>query len=233
MPGAPDMILLHYTGMFDADEALQRLCSPEAEVSTHYFVHEDGRIVQCVREDRRAWHAGAGSWKNDSDINSCSIGIEIANQGHDYGYPDFPRRQMAAVIALCRGIVARRAIPTERVLGHSDIAPARKKDPGEKFPWRLLHDSGVGLWVEPVRISEGGALLSRGDSGEAVAALQGDLSRYGYSVFQGGTFDEITRDAVTAFQRHFRPARIDGVADRSTIETLRALLAKLPESATA
>ena len=224
----PDMILLHYTGMADANAALERLCSPAAEVSTHYFVFEDGRIVQCVREERRAWHAGAGGWQNDADINSCSIGVEIVNPGHDNGYPDFPRRQIAAVIALCRGIIARRKIPAERVLGHADIAPARKRDPGEKFPWRLLHDSGVGHWVEPARITESGRILSPGDTGEHVQQLQDDLAKYGYSIFQNGTYDDVTRDVVTAFQRHFRPGRVDGLADSSTVSTLRRLLETPP-----
>jgi N-acetylmuramoyl-L-alanine amidase len=225
---APDMILLHYTGMLDAEAALRRLCAATSEVSTHYFVHEDGRIVQCVHEARRAWHAGAGSWQNETDINSCSIGVEIANPGHDHGYPDFPRRQIAAVIMLCRGIIARRQIAAERVLAHSDIAPARKKDPGEKFPWRRLHESGVGHWVEPARITETGRILSPGDSGQPVSDLQSDLSKYGYSVFQNGAYDEVTRDAVIAFQRHFRPARVDGIADSSTVNTLRRLLETLP-----
>ena len=227
---APDMILLHYTGIPDADAALERLCSPASEVSTHYFVHEDGRIVQCVREERRAWHAGSGSWQNDVDINSCSIGIEIVNPGHDHGYPDFPLRQIAAVITLCRGIIARRNIPADRILAHSDIAPPRKKDPGEKFPWRRLHESGVGHWVEPARITESGRILSPGDSGEAVSELQSFLSKYGYSVFQNGTYDEVTRDAVIAFQRHFRPSRVDGIADSSTVNTLRRLLETPPRS---
>ncbi len=141
---APDMILLHYTGMQSTPAALERLCSAESKVSAHYFVFEDGRIVQSVPEGRRAWHAGVSSWAGENDINSLSIGIEIANPGHDFGYPDFPKRQIAAVIALCRGIIARRGIKPGRVLAHSDVAPSRKQDPGEKFPWKLLHDSGVG-----------------------------------------------------------------------------------------
>jgi len=152
-PGcAPDMIVLHYTGMPDADAALERLCAPDSEVSTHYFVYEDGRIIQCVPEARRAWHAGKAGWAGETDINSCSIGIEIANPGHQHGYPEFPRRQIAAVITLCRGIAARRRILPDRVLAHSDVAPTRKQDPGEKFPWPLLARSGVGLWVDPVPI---------------------------------------------------------------------------------
>ena len=115
---------------------LDHLCSPLSEVSAHYVVMEDGHIVQCVPESRRAWHAGVSSWAGETDINSCSIGIEIANPGHNFGYPDFPPRQIAAVIALCRGIFTRHRIPNDRVLAHSDVAPSRKQDPGEKFPWR-------------------------------------------------------------------------------------------------
>ena len=160
----PDMIVLHYTGMRDAKLALEHLCSPLSEVSAHYVVMEDGHIVQCVPESRRAWHAGVSSWAGETDINSCSIGIEIANPGHDYGYPDFPRRQTAAMIALCRSILTRHRIPANRVLGHSDVAPSRKKDPGEKFPWRLLHDSGIGLWVKPAPITAaGGRIFVLGD----------------------------------------------------------------------
>ena len=153
---SPDMIVLHYTGMADAASAIVRLCTEGTEVSAHYVVLEDGNIVQLVRESARAWHAGVSSWHDETDLNSCSIGIEIVNPGHDLGYPDFPLRQTAAVIALCKGIMIRRDIPKHRVLAHSDVAPSRKKDPGEKFPWRLLADSGVGLWVEPAPIVPGG-----------------------------------------------------------------------------
>ena len=157
----PDMIVLHYTGMPDAAGALDLLCSPQSKVSAHYFVFEDGYIVQMVEESRRAWHAGTSFWAGETDINSCSIGIEIANPGHDYGYPDFPKRQIAAVIALCRSIQTRHAVPPARVLAHSDVAPSRKQDPGEKFPWRTLSDSGVGHWVNPAPITEGGLACAR------------------------------------------------------------------------
>ncbi len=226
---AADMIVLHYTGMADADAALARLCAPESEVSTHYFVYEDGRIIQCVPEARRAWHAGSAGWAGETDINSCSIGIEVANPGHDHDYPDFPRRQIAAVIALCRGIIARRGIRADRVLAHSDVAPARKKDPGEKFPWRLLHESGVGLWVKPVRIAEGGNPLLPGQSGERVRLLQTKLAEYGYAVATDGKYDEAMAQVVAAFQRHFRPERVDGIADDSTRETLGRVLAARDE----
>jgi N-acetylmuramoyl-L-alanine amidase len=145
----PDMIVLHYTGMSDTESALTRLTSAGTDVSAHYVVLEDGSIVQCVPELARAWHAGQSSWSGETDINSAAIGIEIVNRGHDLGYQDFPLRQVAAVIALCKGIMLRRKVPKHRVLAHSDVAPGRKKDPGEKFPWRLLADSGVGHWAEP------------------------------------------------------------------------------------
>jgi N-acetylmuramoyl-L-alanine amidase len=220
----PDMILLHYTGKVDAAVALERLCAPGSEVSAHYLVLEDGRVIQMVQESRRAWHAGASSWAGQSDINSCSIGIEIANPGHDFGYPDFPKRQIAAVTALCRGIQTRNTIPPARVLAHSDVAPSRKQDPGEKFPWRTLWDSGVGHWVHPAPIKEGGAVVALGDRGDAVTSIQDLLSTYGYGVAVNGTYDSATHDVVKAFQRHFRPERIDGIVDESTRATLQELL---------
>jgi N-acetylmuramoyl-L-alanine amidase len=222
----PDMILLHYTGMIDAAVALDRLCAPGSEVSAHYLVLEDGRVIQMVQESRRAWHAGVSSWAGQSDINSCSIGIEIANPGHDFGYPDFPKRQIAAVTALCRGIQTRNTIPPARVLAHSDVAPSRKQDPGEKFPWRTLWDSGVGHWIKPTPISEGGAVLALGDRGDAVTSIQDLLAKYGYDITITGTYDSATHDAAKAFQRHFRPERVDGIVDESTRLTLQELLAQ-------
>ena len=221
----PDMIVLHYTGMPDAKAALAKLCSAGSEVSTHYLVMDDGHIVQCVPEARRAWHAGAASWDGDADINSCSIGIEITNPGHDHGYPDFPKRQIAAVIALCRSILTRYRIPPHRVLGHSDVAPARKRDPGEKFPWRLLHESGIGLWVKPAPIVPGGSIFVLGENDPSIMEVQVMLGKYGYGLPASGRFDGTTRDVVAAFQRHFRAAQVDGIADTSTIATIKALLA--------
>jgi N-acetylmuramoyl-L-alanine amidase len=225
---SPDMVVLHYTGMTDAASAIVRLCTEGTEVSAHYVVLEDGNIVQCVRESARAWHAGTSSWGAETDINSRSIGIEIVNPGHDLGYTDFPLRQVAAVIALCKGIMIRRDIPKHRVLAHSDVAPGRKKDPGEKFPWRLLADSGVGLWTEPAPIVSGEQKLL-GASGDDVLALQRSLSRFGYGVPLNGQYDTATMDVVAAFQRHFRPERVDGIADQSTLTTLHDLLALLPQ----
>jgi N-acetylmuramoyl-L-alanine amidase len=226
-PGRPDVLLLHYTGMTDTDEALERLCSPVANVSSHYLVYEDARIFQLVPEARRAHHAGASSWEGETDINSRSIGIEIANPGHEWGYVDFPDRQIEVVIALCRDILRRRPIRADRVLAHSDIAPSRKQDPGEKFPWARFHAVGVGHWVEPAPFGEVHG-PSLGDSGAAVAELQAMLAKYGYGIPSVGQFDPPMHDVVVAFQRHFRPARIDGIADQSTVETLRRLLAARP-----
>src|SRR5882724_3577295 len=144
-----DILLLHYTGMQSGVTACERLCDASANVSSHYLVYEDGRVDQLVPEARRAWHAGVSSWKGETDINSRSIGIEIVNPGHEFGYRDFPEAQIEAVKTLCRDIVARHTIPAARVLAHSDVAPARKEDPGEKFPWDRLAAAGIGLWVAP------------------------------------------------------------------------------------
>ncbi len=225
----PDMILLHYTGMPTGEAALARLCSSDSKVSSHYVVFEDGRIVQCVPEQARAWHAGVSFWAGETDINSCSIGIEIVNPGHEFGYRDFPLRQIAAVISLCRSILTRRGpIRSDRILAHSDVAPTRKQDPGEKFPWELLNKSGIGHWVRPAPLNLEGPMFKPGDSGDAVKRLQRILRGYGYGIEETGSYDDATRDVVTAFQRHFRPARVDGVADASTLLTLRALLETRP-----
>jgi len=224
---SPDIILLHYTGMETAEGALTWLCAPESQVSCHYFVHEDGRVEQLVRETDRAWHAGKSFWKGETDVNSASIGIEIANAGHPGGLPDFPQKQIAAVIELCLDCGERWRIAPERVLAHSDVAPVRKVDPGEKFPWDLLHAAGVGHWVEPSPIA-GGRFFQRGDCGQPVEALQTLLSLYGYGTEIDGHYSEKTEGVVAAFQRHFRPARVDGIADFSTIDTLHRLLSALP-----
>jgi N-acetylmuramoyl-L-alanine amidase len=225
----PDMILLHYTGMANGKVALERLCDAGSKVSAHYLVFEDGRIVQCVPEEWRAWHAGESFWAGETDINSCSIGIEIVNPGHELGYRDFPLRQIAAVISICKSIVTRRGpISADRVLGHSDVAPARKKDPGEKFPWNLLSESGIGHWVRAAPLDLDGPVLRPGDSGEAITRLQRTLASYGYGAEETGHYGLITGEVVTAFQRHFRPARVDGTADASTLLTLRALIETRP-----
>ncbi|AZO00448.1 N-acetylmuramoyl-L-alanine amidase [Mesorhizobium sp. M9A.F.Ca.ET.002.03.1.2] len=222
----PDMIVLHYTGMKTGGGAEAWLCDPASEVSSHYLVHEDGRIVQMVRESDRAWHAGKSSWFGRADINSCSVGIEIVNPGHLLGYRNFPKRQIDAVIGLCKGIVQRHSIPAERVLAHSDVAPGRKIDPGEKFPWKALFEAGVGHLVEAAPVRRGAALKA-GDANAEVEALQSMLALYGYGVEISGAFDRQTEIVVDAFQRHFRQRLVDGVADGSTIRTLERLVASV------
>ena len=208
-PGKPiDMLVIHYTGMRDAEAALRRLTDPEAQVSSHYLIDEAGLVYRLVDEARRAWHAGVSYWAGERDINGASIGIELANPGHEFGYRPFPEPQMMALIALCRGILARHPIPAARVLGHSDVAPARKVDPGELFDWPRLAASGIGQCPRPA-------------SGPAdLASVQKALARFGYEVTESGKSDEPTRLALMAFQRHFRPTRIDGLPDEET----RALL---------
>ncbi|MDB5407477.1 MAG: hypothetical protein JWL84_2389 [Rhodospirillales bacterium] len=190
------MLVLHYTGMTSAAAALARMCDPAAQVSAHYLIDEDGAITRLVAEEHRAWHAGAASWGGVADVNSCSIGIELQNPGHEYGYRDFPAAQIAALTELARDIVTRHRIPAARVLGHSDVAPARKQDPGEKFPWAGLAADGLGLWPDF------GAAATPGDAARQLTAIgyaTGDLAA-----------------TVTAFQRHWRPARCDGVLDGET-----------------
>jgi len=220
----PDMLILHYTGMPSAEVALARLTNATSEVSCHYLVLEDGEIIQMVPEARRAWHAGRGEWEGHKDINSRSIGIEIVNPGHEWGYLAFPAAQMASVTSLSADIARRHGLRPRHILGHSDIAPLRKEDPGEKFDWRTLAQAGVGLWTEPAPI-RGGRFFSAGDEGQPVAALQAMFAMYGYGIGISGRFDELTQAVTRAFQRHFRQARVDGIADASTIETLRALVA--------
>ena len=222
----PNLLLLHYTGMESAEAARDWLLNPESEVSSHYLVLEDGGIVQMVAEEHRAWHAGNSVWKGLRDINSASIGIEIANGGHPAGLPDFPEPQISALITLCKDIIARHGILPERVLGHSDVAPVRKVDPGERFPWQRLAEAGVGHWVEPSPIASG-RYFQRGDGGPPVEALQAMLGYYGYDTPVSGEFCARTEGDVAAFQRHFRPERVDGVADFSTIDTLHRLLKAL------
>ena len=213
-----DTLVLHYTGMRTAGEALERLCDAAAEVSAHYLIDEDGTAVALVAEEHRAWHAGRSAWLGDAGLNDRSIGIELVNPGHEFGYRPFPEPQVAACLTLCLDIVRRWPIPPRRVLAHSDIAPARKQDPGELFPWRRLAAAGLGLW--PAVVAAGGAPPS-------VAAFQDGLAAYGYAVPRHGRADPATVQAVVAFQRHFRPERVDGVVDPETAGRLRGLLARL------
>ncbi len=191
-----DILLLHYTGMISAAAAIERLCNPEAKVSAHYVIDEDGVVYRLLPEGHRGHHAGISFWSGERDINSRSIGIEIVNPGHEHGYRDFPQAQMKSVLALGLDIASRHPIPPERVLGHSDVAPTRKEDPGELFPWQWLAANGLGLWPQSgcTAPDEGAETL---------------LMRYGYETGA----DAVTRASIVAFQRHFRPERMDGLLD--------------------
>ena len=197
-----DMLLLHYTGMKSASEALERLCDPAAKVSAHYTIDEDGTVYVHVAEARRAWHAGVGHWAGASDINARSIGIELVNPGHEFGYRTFPDTQIAALTTLCHSILMRHPIPSWRVLGHSDVAPARKEDPGELFPWQQLAKAGVGLWPQAI-------------AGDLDA---GALAQFGYD--PAAPQDKV----IAAFQRHFRPKKLDGLWDSECAGLLASLL---------
>jgi N-acetylmuramoyl-L-alanine amidase len=199
---AIDMLVLHYTGMASAEAALDRLCDPAAKVSAHYTIGEDGTVYVHVPEARRAWHAGVGHWAGASDINARSIGIELVNPGHEFGYREFAADQIAALTTLCHSILMRHPIPSWRVLGHSDVAPARKEDPGELFPWAQLAKAGIGLWPQAV-----------------TSDLKAEaLARFGYD--PNAPQDK----AVTAFQRHFRPKKLDGQWDSECGGLLASLL---------
>ena len=202
------MLVLHYTGMPDGPGAIARLCDPESKVSAHYVVAEDGQVLRLVAEEKRAWHAGRSSWRGVTDINSASIGIEIVNPGHEYGYRPFPEEQMGALIPLVAAVVGRHAIRPANVVGHSDIAPARKQDPGELFDWDRLARVGLamprpaGKPIDPLW-TDGGFLLA--------------LERFGYDVAN-------RKAAVAAFQRRFRPELIDGIIDGQSRAILLGLL---------
>jgi N-acetylmuramoyl-L-alanine amidase len=218
----PDMIVLHYTGMQTGEAALARLRDPQAKVSAHYVVEEDGRVFALVPEERRAWHAGKSFWKGETDINGLSIGIEIVNPGHEFGYRPFPAVQIDRVVELIADIRTRWTVADARILGHSDVAPGRKEDPGELFPWKQLAQAGHGLWAEPPAAP--GPALAEGDKDAGVFALQAGLTRLGYDSAPSGQFDAATAAIIRAFQRHWRPDRIDGVADGETRARLVALL---------
>jgi N-acetylmuramoyl-L-alanine amidase len=216
---AIDTLILHYTGMPSAATALARLCDPAAKVSAHYLIDEDGSIAALVPEQARAWHAGVSCWQRRERLNDCSIGIELVNPGHEWGYRAFPAAQYAACIELCRALVERWRIPPQRVLAHSDIAPDRKQDPGERFDWPRLAAAGIGLWPEP------GPGRAR-----SLGQVQDELARIGYAVPRDGRLAAPTRRVIVAFQRRYRPERVDGVPDQPTLARLDGLLALLGEA---
>jgi N-acetylmuramoyl-L-alanine amidase len=201
--------------MPSAAAALARLCDPAAKVSAHYLIDEDGSILALVPEPARAWHAGVSAWQGRSALNDGSIGIELVNPGHEWGYRRFPEPQYAACIELCRALLGRWPIPPARVLAHSDVAPDRKQDPGELFDRARLGAAGIGLWPP----SGAGAPRS-------IAQLQTDLATIGYAVPRAGRLDAATRLVIAAFQRHFRPEQVDGEPDQATLARLDGLLAR-------
>lgn len=226
--GRPKFLILHYTGLESFQRSIDVLRDPVCEVSCHYVVDTDGHTVQMVREADRAWHAGRSFWQGETDINSWSIGIEIQNPGHDRGYPEFAEAQIVAVENLAGDIIARHGIESRHVLAHSDIAPQRKNDPGEKFDWQRLARKRIGHWVEPRPLSAAGeknrTSVEAATTPDQIRHLQGLLGRYGYEIAENGLLDEATQRVIIAFQRHFRPERVDGLPDASTIGTLGDLL---------
>jgi N-acetylmuramoyl-L-alanine amidase len=207
------MLILHYTGMRSAEDAIERLCDPAARVSAHYVVEENGTIWRLVPDSERAFHAGRSCWGGGSDLNNVSIGVEIANPGHEWGYCPFPEEQMTAVERLCGALLRRYQIPSHRVVGHSDIAPDRKSDPGELFDWPRLARAGIGIWPEP-------AIDQARDRGRGIGMVEragalANLAAIGYCVDTGAE-----TAAVTAFQRRFRPERWDGRLDAETAHRL-------------
>ncbi len=221
-----DMLLLHYTDTVDAQAALDILTDPAARVSAHYLVDVDGRVIRLVDEARRAWHAGVAAWRGVTDINACSIGIEIQNAGHSCAPTNapapYPEAQIGSLIGLIHDIRARHAIPDRRILGHSDVAPGRKQDPGAHFPWRRLADAGIGIWP-PEDAALPGAPVSRATmSGapESVRQVQRSLAAIGYGSAVDGRAGPQTAAVVAAFQRHFRPSLVTGTTDADTVSRI-------------
>ncbi len=215
-----DTLVLHYTGMPTAEAALERLSDPAARVSSHYLLEEDGTIWQLVPEERRAWHAGASFWRGNTEINSRSIGVEIVNPGHEWGYRPFPAVQMQALVSLCRTLLARHPISHRNVVAHSDIAPDRKQDPGELFDFAFLARNGVGLFPDGIPdLGTSDAVVSAA----GLAPVRADLIAVGYNLAAAGALDRSLALVLSAFQRHWRPEAITGAADRGTCARLAAL----------
>jgi N-acetylmuramoyl-L-alanine amidase len=215
-----DTLVLHYTGMQTGQAALDRLRDPEAAVSSHYFVEEDGRVFGLVPEALRASHAGISVWRGRSMLNDTSIGIEIVNPGHEWGYRPFPAAQIVALRRLCLGILSRHAIPPIRVVAHSDIAPDRKQDPGELFPWPRLADAGIGMFPEGVADAGTDDVVA---DAHGLEAVRQDLRRIGYDIAGTGGLDEPLAVTLTAFQRHWRQETINGQADAGTRARIAAV----------
>ncbi len=209
---APTYVVLHYTDMPDCQLAADLLCDPAAKVSAHYLIGRDGKVIQLVDEVRRAWHAGVSYWRGERDMNAASIGIELDHEG---GSSDFPDVQMNALYELLDSIVTRQKIDARNVIGHSDIAPGRKLDPGAAFDWAALHRAGFGVWLEDIAI-ENLPTLREGSTDDGVVAVQKALAQFGFEIAADGIYGAQTAKMVAAFQLHFRTAQVDGVADAET-----------------
>ena len=226
-----DILVMHYTGMKTADAALKRMCDPEAPVSAHYMVYENGDAVCLVDEEKRAWHAGISCWRGISSLNDISIGIEIVNPGHEFGYEPFPEEQMETVKGLSKDIMDRHGIEARNVVGHSDIAPSRKEDPGELFDWQGLAEEGVGLWHGVKKVWRGGDILVEpGKEDVDVARVQKMLSDYGYHIRVDGYFGSKTEDVIKAFKRHFVPEQLNAYWDKLAEERMKKLLNMIGEA---
>jgi len=223
-----DLVVLHYTGMQTGDEALARLCDPEAEVSAHYMIEEDGTVFQLVPEEKRAWHAGVSSWCGRDNINHYSIGIELVNPGHEFGYRAFPDRQIDSLLEVLAGIKSRHFIPCNGYIGHSDIAPDRKTDPGELFPWHILSKEGFGVCADTEGHSQT-VLLRDGESGAEFEKLNMDLAMLGYSIPSEEAVGPATHALISAFQSHWRQSRVTGYYDVGTAAVLSDLVEKMQE----
>ena len=212
-----NLLLFHYTGMKSASEAMARLCNPNSKVSAHYLIDEVGNIFSLVDENKRAWHAGVASWNDDVDINNISVGVEIANPGHEFGYSRYPERQMVAVETLSIDIINRHSIRAARVLAHSDVSPSRKCDPGELFDWERLAAAGIGIWPKMLPVSVDFEIGS-------IRQCQKQLKMIGYGLKITGVLDELTRDTILAFQRHWLPDRLTGKFDVETVWRIESVL---------
>jgi len=219
----PDLVVLHYTGMDTAEGAIARLAVPASEVSAHYLVDLDGRVVRLVAEEMRAWHAGAASWGGVADVNSCSIGIEIVNCGHELGYPPFPEPQMTALGALLAGILARHGISPERVVGHACVAPGRKRDPGEKLDWRRLARGGLSVWLDLEQVGQGA-----GQGAAEAARFQVAARGLGYDAPNSGEWCDQTRAVWHAFAMRFLPFDADAPPHGAGVAHLERLAARWP-----
>ncbi|MBJ26912.1 MAG: N-acetylmuramoyl-L-alanine amidase [Alphaproteobacteria bacterium] len=219
-----DTLIFHYTGMISNQAALERMTDPKAKVSAHWCIDENGTAYKIVPEHLRAWHAGKSWWRGRSNLNNISIGIEVVNPGHEFGYRPFTLQQMNSIVILCHQILKRHPINPRNIVGHSDVAPDRKKDPGELFDWRRLSNEGIGIWPRSIIEPGNSRILKIKDYGPEVKLCQKKLAKFGYGLYQDGIYGEKTQMVVMAFQRHYRQARVDGVLDHGTTAILDHLV---------